>query len=130
MKGKRMKQIISTPLAPKAIGPYSQAVLYKDLLFLSGQIGIDPATGNLVEGGIEAQTRQVLENIKAITETCGMNLGNVLKCTCFLKDMNDFSVFNAIYAGYFKENPPARETIEVSRIPKDALVEISALCGK
>ncbi|MEW5908974.1 MAG: RidA family protein [Thermodesulfobacteriota bacterium] len=125
-----MKKIISTKDAPKAIGPYSQGVLYQDMLFISGQIPIDPGTGNLVGGGIEIQTRQVLENLKAVVEACGMNLGNVLKCTCFLKQMDDFSVFNTVYGTYFRENPPARETLEVSRIPKDALVEISAICGR
>ena len=124
-----MKKIISTENAPKAIGPYSQAVQYGDLLFVSGQIALDPQTGNLVEGGIEIQTRRVLENLKAIIEAADMTLQHVLKCTCFLKDINDFVEFNSVYEGYFGKSAPARETVQVSRLPKDVLVEVSAICG-
>jgi len=124
-----MKKIISTDKAPAAIGPYSQAIQFSGLLFVSGQIAIDPKTGEFVEGGIEAQTEQALENVKAIIEEAGMTLKNVLKCSCFLKNMDDFVTFNSIYDRYFGDNPPARETIEVARLPKDAMVEVSAICG-
>jgi len=124
-----MKKTIATQNAPKAIGPYSQAIQYGDFLFVSGQIAIDPETGDLVEGDIEAQTEQVLKNIAAIIETAGMTVQNAVKCTCFLKDMNDFVRFNSVYESYFGESLPARETVEVSRLPKDVLVEVSAICG-
>ena len=124
-----MKKIISTDKAPAAIGPYSQAVQFGNLLFVSGQIALDPKTGELVEGGIEAQTRQVLENVKAIIEGAGLTLQNVLKCSCFLNNMENFAEFNSVYDSYFKESLPARETVEVGRLPKDVLVEISAICG-
>ena len=125
-----MKKIIVTKDAPQAIGPYSQAVRYGDFLFVSGQIAIDPGTGNIIAGDIEAQTEQVLKNIAAIIAEAGMSLQNTVKCTCFLKDMNDFVRFNAVYETYFGESPPARETVEVARLPKDVLVEVSAICGK
>ena len=124
-----MKKVISTDKAPAAIGPYSQAIQFSGLLFVSGQIGIDPKTGEFVEGGIEAQTEQALENVKAIIGEAGMTLKNVLKCSFFLKNMDDFVTFNSIYDRYFGDNPPARETIEVARLPKDAMVEVSAICG-
>ncbi len=124
-----MKKLISTDKAPAAIGPYSQAIQFSGLLFVSGQIAIDPKTGEFAEGGIEAQTEQVLENLKAIIEEAGMTLKNVLKCSCFLKNMEDFVTFNSVYDRYFGETPPARETIEVARLPKDAMVEVSAICG-
>ena len=124
-----MKKIVSTENAPAAIGPYSQAIQFSGLLFVSGQIAIDPKTGEFVEGGIEGQTEQVLENLKAIIAEAGMTLKNVLKCSCFLKNMDDFVTFNSIYDRYFGDNPPARETIEVARLPKDAMVEVSAICG-
>ena len=125
-----MREIISTESAPAAIGPYSQAVRYDNLLFLSGQIPLDPESGEIVEGNIEVQTRKVLDNLKAILEAGGMELQHVLKCTCFLKNMEDFPAFNSVYSEYFLDILPARETVEVSRLPKDALVEISAICGK
>jgi 2-iminobutanoate/2-iminopropanoate deaminase len=124
-----MKKIVSTDNAPAAIGPYSQAIQFSGLLYVSGQIGMDPKTGEFVEGAIEAQTEQVLENLKAIIEEAGMTLKDVLKCSCFIKNMDDFVTFNSIYDRYFGANPPARETIEVARLPKDALVEVSAICG-
>ena len=124
-----MKKIISTDQAPAAIGPYSQATQCGNLLFVSGQIPIDPKTGELVEGDIEVQTKQVLENVQAIIKAAGMTLQNVVKCSCFLKDMEDFVKFNAVYNSYFAESLPARETVEVGRLPKDAQVEISAICG-
>ncbi|MGD8880791.1 MAG: RidA family protein [Desulfobacterales bacterium] len=125
-----MKKIVSTDKAPQAIGPYSQAIQYGDFLFVSGQIAIDPKTGNIIEGDIEAQTEQVLKNISTIIAEAGMSLQNTVKCTCFLKDMNDFVRFNSVYKNYFGESPPARETVEVARLPKDVLVEVSAICGK
>ena len=124
-----MKKIISTDNAPAAIGPYAQAVRYGNMLFVSGQIAIDPGTGQIVEGDIEAQTKQVLENLQAIIKAAGMTLQNVLKCSCFLKDMEDFVKFNAVYNSYFAESLPARETVEVGRLPKDVRVEVSAICG-
>ena len=124
-----MKKIIATDHAPAAIGPYSQATQYGNLLFVSGQIPIDPKTGDLVDGDIEVQAKQVLKNLQAIIEAAGMTLQNVLKCSCFLKDMEDFVKFNAVYNSYFAESLPARETVEVARLPKDAQVEISAICG-
>jgi len=124
-----MKKIISSENAPAAIGPYSQAIQFSGLLFVSGQIAIDPRTGEFVEGGIEEQTGQVFENLKAIIEEAGMTLDDVLKCSCFIKNMDDFVTFNAVYDRYFGATPPARETVEVARLPKDALVEVSAICG-
>jgi 2-iminobutanoate/2-iminopropanoate deaminase len=124
-----MKETISTKNAPAAVGPYSQAIKHGNLLFISGQIPLDPKTGNLVEGDIEVQTRMVLENIKAVLEAGGMTARNVLKCTCFLKSMEDFEKFNSVYKTYFDESPPARECVEVSRLPKDVSVEVSAICG-
>ena len=124
-----MKKIVSTEKAPAAIGPYSQAIQFSGLLFVSGQVGLDPETGEFVDGGIEEQTEQVLKNLAAIIKEAGMSLKDVLKCSCFLKNMDDFVAFNAIYDKYFGANPPARETVEVARLPKDALVEVSAICG-
>jgi 2-iminobutanoate/2-iminopropanoate deaminase len=125
-----MKKKIATDRAPQAIGPYSQAIQLGSLLFVSGQIPIDPKTGNLVQGDIEAQTQQVMENLKAIAATAGLTLSDALKATCFLKNMGDFAKFNGIYAGYFGDSPPARETVEVARLPRDVLVEVSLICGK
>jgi len=125
-----MNEKIVTKNAPQAIGPYSQAIRYGDFLFVSGQIAIDPQTADIIEGDIEAQTEQVLKNIAAIIDAAGMSLQDVVKCTCFLKDMNDFVRFNGVYENYFAEILPARETVEVSRLPKDVLVEVSVICGK
>jgi 2-iminobutanoate/2-iminopropanoate deaminase len=125
-----MNEKIATPNAPQAIGPYSQAIRSGNFLFVSGQIAIDPKTADIIEGDIEAQTEQVLKNIAAIVEAAGMSLKDVVKCTCFLKDMNDFVKFNGVYENYFGEILPARETVEVSRLPKDVLVEVSAICSK
>ncbi|MEJ2282564.1 MAG: RidA family protein [Desulfobacterales bacterium] len=124
-----MKKIVSTDKAPAAIGPYSQAIQFSGLLFVSGQVALDPETGEFVDGGIEEQTAQVLKNLRAIIEEGGMSLEDVLKCSCFLKNMDDFVTFNSVYDQYFGANPPARETVEVARLPKDALVEVSAICG-
>ncbi len=125
-----MRKTIATPNAPQAIGPYSQAIQCGDFLFVSGQIAIDPATGDIVAGDIEAQTDRVLKNLTAIVEAAGFSLQDVVKCTCFLKDMNDFAAFNAVYERYFGDILPVRETVEVARLPKDVQVEVSAICGK
>ncbi len=124
------RTIVRTEGAPKAIGPYAQAVRYGDLLFVSGMIAIDPKTGDLLTGNFEAEVTRVLENIKAIVEAEGMKLANVLKATVFLKDLGDFGKFNEIYGGYFKDILPARETVQVARLPRDASIEISVVCGK
>ena len=121
------KKIIFTDKAPKAIGPYSQAVRTESLVFTAGQVGLNPETGELVEGGIEAQTRQVLTNLKYVLEAADSGLNFVVKTTVFLKDMNDFVKMNAIYAEFFGENPPARSTIAVAALPKGALVEIECV---
>ncbi|MGB9857226.1 MAG: RidA family protein [Dictyoglomaceae bacterium] len=122
-----MKEIISTDKAPKAIGPYSQAVKVGNFVFISGQIPIDPNTGRVVEGDIKEQTKRVLENIKGILESLGVSLNNVVKTTVFLKNMDDFSSMNEVYSSYFTENPPARSTIEVSRLPRGVDIEIEAI---
>ena len=124
-----MKTIINTPDAPKAIGPYSQAVRYGDLLFVSGMIALDPGTGEMAGADIETQAVRVLENLKAVIEAAGMGLKNVLKSTVFLKDINDFAKFNEIYGRYFPDTPPARETVQVAKLPRDAVIEVSVICG-
>ncbi len=124
-----MKQVISTKRAPEAIGPYSQAIRCGNLLFVSGQIPLDPETGKIVDGAIEAQTEMVMKNLKAVIEAAGMTMKDVLKCACFLRNMEDFPKFNAVYGKFFEEAPPARETVEVSRLPRDVMVEVSAICG-
>jgi 2-iminobutanoate/2-iminopropanoate deaminase len=121
------KKIISTAQAPKAIGPYSQAVIANGFAFLSGQIALDPATMQLIEGDIAAQTEQVLKNLKAVLEACGSSLAAVVKTTVFLKDMGEFSEMNAVYGKYFSENPPARATVEAARLPRDVRVEIECI---
>ena len=121
-------KIISTKDAPAAIGPYSQAVRAGNLLFTSGQIALD-ANGQLVAGGIEEQTHQVFRNLQAILREAGASLNDVVKATVFLKDMNQFGIVNEIYASYFGEHKPARSTVEVSRLPKDVLVEIELICA-
>ena len=122
------KEIISTDRAPKAIGPYSQAVQVGDLLFTSGQLPINPATGE-VSGDISAQTRQVLENLKAIIEAAGGSLAEVVKATVFLTDLSGFAAMNEVYKQYFGTQPPARSTVEVSGLAKNALVEIEAVAA-
>lgn len=121
------KKIIFTEKAPKAIGPYSQAIRTDSMAFTAGQLGLDPATGELVEGGIEAQTRQVLTNLKHVLEASDSGLNYVVKTTVFLKDMNDFAKMNAIYGEFFSQNPPARSTVAVAALPKGALVEMEAV---
>lgn len=122
------REIVSTTGAPDAIGPYSQAVRAGALLFLSGQIALEPATGQMVEGGIEVQTDRVMRNLQAVVEAAGATMADVLKTSCFLADMSLFPAFNEVYGRFFPAEPPARETVEVARLPKDALVEVSAVC--
>ena len=124
------KEVIASSNAPKASGPYSQAIRYGNLVFLSGQLPIDPKTGQTSKGTIEEQTKLVLENLKAVLEGAGLTFSNVVATTCFLKNMDDFPKFNAVYGTSFPENPPARATVEVARLPKDVLVEISLIAGK
>jgi 2-iminobutanoate/2-iminopropanoate deaminase len=125
------KEIIATKKAPEAIGPYSQAVKFGNLLFLAGQIAIDPHTNQLMkDASIEDQTRLVLNNLKAVLEENGMTLDHALSTTVFLKDLNDFAKMNAVYAEFFKSAPPARATVEVARLPRDVKVEIAMIAGK
>lgn len=121
------KKIVSTDKAPKAIGPYSQAILAGNLVYTAGQVGLDPETMELVEGGVEAQTRQVLTNLKHVLESVDSGLNFVIKTTVFLQDMGDFARMNAVYAEFFSENPPARSTVQVAGLPKGALVEIECV---
>lgn len=124
-----MAEVIKTDQAPQAIGPYSQGIKAGDFLFASGQIAIDPANGNLVSGGIEAQTRQVMENVKHILAAAGLNFSHVVKTTVFITDMSDFAVVNKIYGEYFTNNPPARSCVAVAALPKGALVEVEVVAS-
>lgn len=124
------RQIVATDAAPKAIGPYSQAVWAGDFLFCAGQIPLDPATGNLVTAGIIEQTTRVLENIRGVLQSQGLDFANVVKATVFLSDMNNFTAMNEVYAKYFTKEPPARSTVQVARLPKDALVEIEVVAAR
>ena len=125
-----MKQVISTNQAPAAIGPYSQAIQVGNLVFASGQIPINPATGSFVEGGIKEQTRQSLTNIKAILKEAGLTMAHVVKTTVFMADMNDFADMNAVYAEFFAEPYPARSAVAVKTLPKGALVEIEVVAAE
>lgn len=122
-----MRQVISTGSAPKAIGPYSQAIRAAGLLFLSGQVPLDPATGTMIEGDIAKQTERVLENLKAVLTAAGSSLERAVKTTVFLKDMSDFAAMNEVYGRYFPSDPPARSTVEAARLPKDARVEMDLI---
>lgn len=122
-----MKKVIQIPGAPSPIGPYSQAILVKDTLYVSGQIPLNPKTGELVDNSIEESTHQVMKNISALITEAGMSTENIVKCSIFLKDMNNFSRVNEIYAEYFRSLPPARETVQVSKLPMDVDVEISCI---
>jgi len=121
------KKVIQTEKAPKAIGPYSQAIQAGSFLFLSGQIPLDPKTGEMVKGDIRKQTQQVLENIKGVLESQGLGMDNVVKITIFLKDIANFNQVNEVYATYFPSFPPARSTVEVAKLPRDAEIEIEAI---
>ncbi|MBR3866889.1 MAG: RidA family protein [Butyricicoccus sp.] len=122
-----MKQIIHTELAPKAVGPYSQAVMTKDMIYTSGQIPIDPAQGKIVAETIEAQTEQVMKNLKAVLATAGVGMDRIVKTTCYLADIADFAAFNGVYAQYFPENPPARSCFQVAALPMGAKVEVEVI---
>jgi len=124
-----VKQAISSADAPKAIGPYSQAVKAGQLLFLSGQVPLDPVSGQMIDGDIAAQTRRVFENLGAVLEAGGRSFADVVRTTVFLADMNDFAAMNAVYGEYFKEPYPARATVQVARLPKDARVEIDVIAS-
>jgi len=121
------KDVISTSNAPAALGPYSQAIRWGDLIFVSGQIPIDPATGQVVGDDVAAQTERVLKNLAAILEAAGASLGQVLKTTVYLRDLNDFGKMNEVYARFFSEQPPARATVQVARLPRDVSVEIEVV---
>lgn len=122
-----MREIISTKDAPQAIGPYSQAIKANGFIFVSGQIAIDPATAEVISGDVAAQTDRVLRNLSQILEAGGSGLGKVVRCGVFLKSMNDFTRMNEVYGRYFSSAPPARSTVEVSRLPKDVLVEMDVI---
>lgn len=122
-----MKKVISIPNAPAPIGPYSQAILKDNTLYVSGQIPIDSSTGAMKTATIAEATKQVLENIKALVETAGFSMKDVIKCSIFLQSLTDFKIVNEIYATYFKDIPPARETVEVARLPKNSPIEISCI---
>jgi 2-iminobutanoate/2-iminopropanoate deaminase len=119
-----LKKVIATDQAPKAIGPYSQAILVDGTLYLAGQIALDPSSGKLVEGGIEVQTRRVMQNLNAVLDAAGYQFDNVVQTQVFLSNLNHYKAMNSVYATYFEERPPARAVVEVARIPRDALVEI------
>jgi 2-iminobutanoate/2-iminopropanoate deaminase len=124
-----MKKVVATDAAPKAIGPYSQAIVHNGMAYLSGQIPLDPATGQVVEGDIAAQTTRVLENLTAVLVACGSGLDRVVKTTVYIKDMGEFAKMNEVYGKYFAENPPARSTVEAARLPRDVRVEIDAIAS-
>jgi 2-iminobutanoate/2-iminopropanoate deaminase len=124
------RRAVSTNAAPSAVGPYSQAVATDDLVFCSGQVGLDPATGELVGGGVEAETERALKNLEAVLDAAGCSFADVVKTTCFLADIADFATFNAIYARFFPDPPPARSTFQVAAIPKGARVEIEAVAAR
>lgn len=125
-----MKKVIQIPGAPAPIGPYSQAILVNDTLYVSGQIPLDPVSGSLVSDSIENATHQVMKNILALVNEAGMSVENIVKCSIFLKDLGNFEAVNEIYGSYFRSLPPARETVQVSRLPKDVDIEISCIAVK
>lgn len=129
-KSEKIKKVISTAKAPQAIGPYSQAVLVDDVLYLAGQIALDPETGKLVDGGIEIQTHRVMQNLNAVLEAADYGLEDVVQTQVFLSDLNHYKPMNAVYAKYFTDAPPARAVVEAARIPRDALVEIMMVAQK
>ena len=124
-----MRDTVSTEKAPKAIGPYTQAIVHNGIAYLSGQIALDPSTNQLVEGDVTVQTERVIQNLKAVLEAAGASLGSVLKTTVFLKDMADFPKMNEVYGRYFAQNPPARSTVQAAKLPRDVSVEIDAIAA-
>jgi len=122
-----MREVVATENAPKPIGPYSQAIKANGFIFLSGQTPLDPATQQLVTGGVAEQTERTLKNLEAVLKAAGSSLDKVVRCGVFLKDMNDFAAMNEMYGKFFKSNPPARSTVQAARLPKDCLVEIDAI---
>ena len=122
-----MREVIATEQAPKAIGPYSQAIRAQGLIFTSGQIAIDPASAQIIGDDVSTQTDRVLKNLAAILQASGSSLEKVLRCTVFLKNMGDFAAMNEVYSRYFKQKPPARSTVEVARLPKDVLIEVDVI---
>jgi 2-iminobutanoate/2-iminopropanoate deaminase len=122
-----MREVVATQNAPRAIGPYSQAIKANGFVFVSGQIAFDPASGNLIQGDVGAQTERVLKNIAAILEAAGSSMGKAVRSGVFLKNMDDFAAMNEVYGRFWKEAPPARSTVEVARLPKDVLVEIDVI---
>jgi 2-iminobutanoate/2-iminopropanoate deaminase len=122
-----MREVVATENAPKPIGPYSQAIKANGFIFLSGQTPLDPATQQLVTGGVAEQTERTLKNLEAVLKAAGSGLDKVVRCGVFLKDMNDFAAMNEMYGKFFKSNPPARSTVQAARLPKDCLVEIDAI---
>jgi 2-iminobutanoate/2-iminopropanoate deaminase len=121
------RRAVSTSAAPGAVGPYSQAIATDDLVFCSGQVGLDPATGELVAGGVEAEAERVIRNLEAVLDAAGCTLADVVKTTCFLADINDFAKFNTVYARFWPDTPPARSTFGVAALPRGAHVEIEAI---
>ncbi|MFQ3567086.1 MAG: Rid family detoxifying hydrolase [Aggregatilineales bacterium] len=122
-------QAVTTSAAPAPVGPYSQAIIHNGFIFTAGQIALVPGTDTLAEGGVEAQTRQVLDNLRAIIEAAGSNMNKVIKTTVYLQNMSDFAAMNEVYASYFLQTPPARTTVEVAKLPRAALVEIEAIAA-
>src|SRR5512146_1685873 len=129
IRGGFMREVVATENAPKAIGPYSQAIRAGELVFCSGQIALDPATNQIIEGDITRQTERVLKNLSAVLWQAGSSIDNVVKTTVFLKSMDDFAAMNAVYGKFFTKTPPARSTVEVARLPKDVLVEIDVVAA-
>ncbi len=128
--GKMEKKVVYTERAPKPVGPYSQAIIAGNFIFTAGQIPIDPKTNQIVQGDIKEQTRQVLENLKAVLEEAGATFDDVVKVTVYMRDLNEFSAMNEVYSEYFKNSPPARTTVEVSRLPRDVKIEIDLIALK
>jgi len=130
MSGSPSRSTVKTPLAPAAIGPYSQGVLHGDTLYVSGQIAIDPETGSMIDGSVEEETERVLDNVGAVLKAASMSFSNVVRCEVFLTDVNDYAQVNEVYARYFNEQPPARQAVQVAALPRSARVEISCIAKR